>query len=205
MRYHNWQWRQQVKAGKASPLIRSTYQGQDGDHWWCPPWTIHLVHTVRNSWTDSPLEEHKISVEPFWRGLPSDALPLSLDYLMADRGIHAGTRRERQREQWLVSLKRQLSHSHILSSPHDLWPQMVLPLHNTWKANWLFKTRKKIKVFVLRKNFCKLASAVSPFFMPCLLRLVLSWADIGQFVIVALPSIFSTLEMLCNFRYTLYF
>ena len=98
MRYHNWQWRQQVKAGKASPLIRSTYQGRHGDHWWCPPWTIHLVHMVRNSWTDSPLEEYKISVEPFRRGLPSDALPLSLDYLMADRGIHAGTRRERDRE-----------------------------------------------------------------------------------------------------------
>ena len=31
-----------------------------------------MAYMVRNSWTDGPLKDHKISEEPSWRWLPSD-------------------------------------------------------------------------------------------------------------------------------------
>ena len=56
------------------------------------------------------------TVKSLWNRLDEGCLLMpSLGYLMADRGIHAGTRRERQRAQWLVLLNRQLTHPHILS------------------------------------------------------------------------------------------
>lgn len=73
-----------------------------------------------------------------------------------------------------------------------------------WKAYWPFKARNQI-LLVLLKDFSKLALVVSPH-LPCLLlRLFLCSADIGQFVIVALPSIYGPLEIICHFRYTWYF
>ena len=55
-------------------------------------------------------------VKSLWNRLDEGCLLMpSLGYLMADRGIHAGTRRKRQRAQWLVLLNRQLTHPHILS------------------------------------------------------------------------------------------
>ena len=50
-------------------------------------WSI-MVHVVHNSWTDGPLENRKISMEPSWGGLSYDDNKFQVNILVLEKNVN---------------------------------------------------------------------------------------------------------------------
>ena len=133
------------------------------------------------------------SVKSLWNCLDEGCLLMpSLDYLMADRGIHAEEHAETETEGTMACFTQETTLSFPYFEPtliiYDIYPKVLLLLEKHIEFSklerYLFSILRTISanLFGLFNSTC------------LLLRLLLCSADIGQFVKVALPSIFSTLD-----------